>query len=35
MIRSALLHVVPDRGHLVVWEEAEALAPVVRDFLKA
>jgi pimeloyl-ACP methyl ester carboxylesterase len=35
LIRNSLLHVIPDRGHLVMWEEAEALAPVVRDFLKA
>jgi pimeloyl-ACP methyl ester carboxylesterase len=32
-IPDARLHHVPDRGHLVVWEEAESLAPVVRDFL--
>ena len=24
---------IPDRGHLVMWEEGEMLAPVVRDFL--
>ncbi len=35
LIRSSLLHVIPDRGHLVVWQEAEALAPVVREFLKS
>jgi pimeloyl-ACP methyl ester carboxylesterase len=35
LIRRSRLHVVPRRGHLVMWEEAEALAPVVRDFLRA
>ena len=35
LIPGSRLHVTPDRGHLVVWEEAEALAPVVRDFLMA
>jgi 3-oxoadipate enol-lactonase len=35
LIRNSLLHVIPDRGHLVMWEEGEALAPVVREFLKA
>lgn len=34
-IPDARLHHVPDRGHLLVWEEAELLAPVVRDFLRA
>jgi pimeloyl-ACP methyl ester carboxylesterase len=35
LIRNSLLHVIPDRGHLVRWEVGEALAPVVRDFLAA
>ncbi len=34
-IPGARLHAVPDRGHLLVWEEAETLAPAVRDFLLA
>jgi 3-oxoadipate enol-lactonase len=34
-IPDARLHLVPDRGHLVIWEEGESLAPVVREFLQA
>jgi pimeloyl-ACP methyl ester carboxylesterase len=34
-IPGAQLHVVPDRGHLVIWEEGEMLAPVVREFLRS
>jgi 3-oxoadipate enol-lactonase len=34
-IPGARLHLVPDRGHLVLWEEGEALAPVVREFLRS
>lgn len=34
-IPDARLRVVPDRGHLLVWEEGELLAPIVRDFLTA
>ena len=34
-IPDARLHLVPDRGHLLVWEEAELLAPIVRDFLRS
>ena len=33
-IPGARIHRVPDRGHLLMWEEAELLAPVVRDFLR-
>jgi 3-oxoadipate enol-lactonase len=33
-IPDAQLHVVPDRGHLLLLEEAEFLAPIVRDFLR-
>lgn len=33
LIRNSLLHVIPEGGHLVVWQEGESLAPVVRDFL--
>ncbi len=35
LIPGARLELVPDRGHLLVWEEGEALAPVVREFLRA
>jgi pimeloyl-ACP methyl ester carboxylesterase len=34
-IPGAQLHVVPDRGHLLLLEEAELLARVVIDFLRA
>ena len=34
-IPGARLHVVPDRGHLLIWEEAELLAPLVREFLSS
>ena len=34
-IPGARLHVIPDRGHLVLWEEAEMLAPVLREFLRS
>ena len=34
-IPNARLHVVPDRGHLVLWQEAEMLAPIVREFLRS
>jgi pimeloyl-ACP methyl ester carboxylesterase len=33
LIRNSLLHVIPEGGHLVVWQEGEVLAPVVREFL--
>ena len=32
-IPGARLELISDRGHLVMWEEGEALAPIVRDFL--
>jgi 3-oxoadipate enol-lactonase len=32
-IPGARLLRIPDRGHLVMWEEGEMLAPIVRDFL--
>jgi pimeloyl-ACP methyl ester carboxylesterase len=35
LIPHAQVEVVPERGHLVVWEEAELLAPVVREFLRS
>ncbi len=34
-IHGAQLHVVPGRGHLLVYEEAELVAPIVRDFLRS
>jgi pimeloyl-ACP methyl ester carboxylesterase len=34
-IPGAQFEVVADRGHLVMWEEGEALAPVVREFLRS
>jgi 3-oxoadipate enol-lactonase len=34
-IPGARVHVIPDRGHLMVWEEGETLAPVVREFLRS
>lgn len=32
-IVGARIERLPDRGHLVMWEEGEQLAPIVRDFL--
>lgn len=34
-IPGALLETIPERGHLVVWQEAELLAPIVREFLQS
>jgi 3-oxoadipate enol-lactonase len=34
-ISGARVHTIPDRGHLVIWQEGELLAPVVREFLQA
>lgn len=34
-IPDARLEVVPDRGHLLIWEEGELLAPIVREFLRS
>jgi len=33
-IPGARVHTIPDRGHLVIWQEGELLAPVVREFLQ-
>jgi len=33
-IPDARLEIIPDRGHLVIWEEGEMLAPMVREFLR-
>ena len=35
LIPGAQAEVVPERGHLLIWEEAELLAPVVREFLRS
>jgi pimeloyl-ACP methyl ester carboxylesterase len=34
-IPGARIERIADRGHLVMWEEGELLAPIVRDFLHA
>ena len=34
LIPDARVELVPERGHLVVWQEAELLAPIVREFLR-
>lgn len=34
-IPNARLHLVPERGHLVLWQEAAMLAPIVRQFLRS
>ncbi len=34
-IPNARLHSVHDRGHMLIWEEGESLAPVVKEFLQA
>jgi pimeloyl-ACP methyl ester carboxylesterase len=33
-IPGARLELIPDRGHLVMWENGALLAPIVRDFLR-
>jgi pimeloyl-ACP methyl ester carboxylesterase len=33
-IPGARLELIPERGHLVMWQEGERLAPIVRDFLR-
>lgn len=33
-IPGARIERIPDRGHLVMWQEGELLAPIVRDFLR-
>jgi 3-oxoadipate enol-lactonase len=35
LIPGARLELIPDRGHLLVWQEAERLAPIVREFLRS
>jgi len=34
-IPDARLELVPDRGHLMMWEEGEMIAPVIREFLQS
>jgi pimeloyl-ACP methyl ester carboxylesterase len=34
-IPDARVHLIPDRGHLVIWQEGEQIAPLVREFLQA
>jgi 3-oxoadipate enol-lactonase len=34
LIPKARLELIPDRGHLLVWQEAERLAPIVKEFLR-
>jgi 3-oxoadipate enol-lactonase len=35
LIPGARLELIPDRGHLLIWQEAERLAPIVRAFLQS
>ena len=35
LIPNARLETIPDRGHLLVWEEGAALAPIVKEFLQS
>jgi pimeloyl-ACP methyl ester carboxylesterase len=35
LIPNARLETIPDRGHLMVWEEGAALAPIVKEFLQS
>jgi pimeloyl-ACP methyl ester carboxylesterase len=35
LIPGARLHVVPERGHLMMWEEGETIAPVIKEFLQS
>jgi pimeloyl-ACP methyl ester carboxylesterase len=35
LIPNARLELIPDRGHLMVWQEAERLAPIVKEFLQS
>jgi pimeloyl-ACP methyl ester carboxylesterase len=35
LIPKARLELVPDRGHLLVWQEAERIAPIVKEFLQS
>jgi pimeloyl-ACP methyl ester carboxylesterase len=35
LIPNARLELIPDRGHLLVWQEGERLAPLVKEFLRS
>jgi pimeloyl-ACP methyl ester carboxylesterase len=35
LIPNARLELIPDRGHLLFWQEAERVAPIVREFLRS
>ena len=35
LIPGSRLELIPDRGHLLVWQEAERLAPIVKEFLRS
>ncbi|MGZ4382464.1 MAG: alpha/beta fold hydrolase [Gaiellaceae bacterium] len=35
LIPNARLEAIPDRGHLMVWEEGAMLAPIVKEFLES
>jgi pimeloyl-ACP methyl ester carboxylesterase len=35
LIPNARLEAIPDRGHLMVWEEGAILAPIVKEFLES
>jgi pimeloyl-ACP methyl ester carboxylesterase len=35
LIPNARLELVPERGHLMVWQEAERVAPIVKEFLQS
>jgi pimeloyl-ACP methyl ester carboxylesterase len=35
LIPDARLELIPDRGHLLVWEEGDRLASIVKEFLES
>jgi 3-oxoadipate enol-lactonase len=35
LIPDARLETIPDRGHLMVWEESATLAPLIKEFLQS
>jgi pimeloyl-ACP methyl ester carboxylesterase len=35
LIPNARVEIVPERGHLVLWQEGEQLAPIVKEFLQS
>jgi len=35
LIPDARLEVIPDRGHLMIWQEADRLAAIVKEFLES